>query len=173
MAVPLIAAGSILETAGKVLQSVPVIGGLFNTGSPRYMNGPLVSTVQGYLTKVQQGDLQAIRELNRIRTDPNEKDRTAWQSVWDNLLPQVGLNSPQRSLIASLDPSKAYLTRGDQPAISQMPVAPGQSQGPAIAPQAPQDQGGTETTMGGFFSTPAGLAVAAVGLFLLLKWLKG
>lgn len=178
MPVPLIAAplavSAVTKVAGVVegvAKTIGSLGGLINTGSPRYMNGPLVSTVQDFLARIQAGDLAAIRQLNDIRNNPNEKDRKAWQSVWDSLVPQLNLTKDARALIASLDSSKAYLTTSDQPPISQMPVMPGGGdQAPLSAgPPPPAD---SMAAIGAFFKTPAGMAVAVLGLIFLLKWLR-
>lgn len=87
-------------------------------GSPRYQGGPLISTVNGFLTRIAAGDQNAIRELNTIRTNPGEKHRKAWSAVWDVEVPKQPLTPAQIALITQLDASKAGITGSAAPSLA-------------------------------------------------------
>lgn len=81
--------------------------GLFKSGSPRYMGGPLVTTVQQILTAIAGGSTGDVQRLYQIAHNPTEKDRTAWLSVWNDLLPTIRVSSSVLAAIQQLDPTVA------------------------------------------------------------------
>lgn len=79
--------------------------GLFKKPSPRYHGGPLYSTANGFLSRVASGDVGALRQLDQLRR--TDKDKKAWQALWDEYVPVQPLSESQRSFILQADPSKA------------------------------------------------------------------
>lgn len=99
----------------------------FAKKSPRYGggDGPLFSTVNGFLTRIAQGDLQAIRDVDRLRH--NDADKKQWQLLWDQHVPLQPMNDAQRQLVLQLDPSKAAIlpaARSGPPVLANPGEAP-------------------------------------------------
>lgn len=97
----------------------------FKTGSPRYEGGPLISSVQGRLTAIQGGDLNAVRELFLLSTSPGDKHRAQWSKVWNTELPALEGALPvavQRE-IARLDPTSVFAARTKEAAATQSAAA--------------------------------------------------
>lgn len=167
MPIALVAAAGGGNTVSKVAgaiegvaKAIGSIAGIHFGSSPRYAGGPLVSTVQGALAEVAAGNLATIQRLDQLRK--TDKDKAAWQGVWDNLLPQVNpLSAEARAVIARLDPSKAFLLEGTSdyrmPAVTK--DTPTLSGGPAPTAAAQLLQGN-----GWIWAV-----VALVVLFLILR----
>lgn len=96
--------------------------------SPRVFGGPLVSTVNGFRSRVERGDLSVIQEMDSARkTSGKGKTPGAWQRIWNEMLP-TWLYGPQMyTLIKSRDPAF--------PGAPPVPAAA--ATGPAITPQGP------------------------------------
>lgn len=72
-------------------------------GSPRMFGGPLVSTVNSFRSRYESGDVGVIREMDRARK--TAKDKSAWQRIWNELLPTWSTRTAaQYELIKQLDP---------------------------------------------------------------------
>jgi hypothetical protein len=94
------------------------------SGSPRYEGGPLVTSVQGILDKIQQGSINDTRALYQLGTSMKEKHRVQWKKVWDTELPPLAgsLPAPVRTLIKQLDPTNAAGKAGAAKKAAQTPV---------------------------------------------------
>ena len=90
------------------------------TGSPRYENGPLVTTVQDFLDRIKKGDLAALEQLHGLATSPAEKHRTAWAKVWNVEVPALGGSLPAkvRAAINQLDPTSQVPSSSSEKATS-------------------------------------------------------
>jgi hypothetical protein len=109
---------------GAVTAVSSVVGGLLTKGSPRYggSDGPLFSTVNGFIDRVVTGDLAVLRQLDQLRK--TDAGRVAWQKVWDEMVPIQPLTEAQVRLILQLDPSKSGLVaHGGSPIYAQPGVA--------------------------------------------------
>lgn len=94
----------------------------FKKRSPRVFGGPLVSTVNGFRSRVERGDLSVIQEMDNARK--TSKAKGAWQRIWNEMLP-TWLYGPQMyALIKSRDPAFP----------GQPPVPSGAATGPAVTP---------------------------------------
>ena len=126
-----IAAGMAVAKAGGLRIS-------FKKGSPRYMGGPLVRTVDAAMQRVASGDTATITKLNQLRQGigTDKKGKRAWQGVWVNELPKQPLTTAQYTLIkqydSSLPVSPPAVVTGPAPALPPPPTAQ-----PTIAPPAP------------------------------------
>lgn len=161
MPVPLVAAAGAVEGIAKTIGS---LGGLFNTGSPRYQEGPLVSTVQEFLRQAEAGNLAEIRRINAVRLNPQEPHRRQWQSVWDDLLVQVNLPPAARQLIAQLDSSKAYLVTPER----VMPVERGGVPAAADDPTGTKNGATAPAGANAFAGLPSWAWLVIIGLLVFL-----
>lgn len=77
--------------------------------SPRYGggDGPLFSTVNGFIDKIVSGDVGVIDQLNQLRL--NDADKVQWQLFWDQMVPIQPLTAAQIARIKQLDPTKTGL----------------------------------------------------------------
>lgn len=107
-----------------------VLAGLFKgklgqrlTGSPRYDGGPLVTTVQSFLERIQKGGqegLAAVQQLHREATNVSGKHRMQWAKVWNTELPALGgaLKPAIRAEIKRLDPTALVATGAERATAS-------------------------------------------------------
>jgi hypothetical protein len=110
-----------------VLGSVitPILSGVSFTKSPRYGggDGPLYSTVNGFLDRIASGDLAVIRQLDSLRK--TDVDKEQWQKLWDEMMPLQPLTDAQVALIKQLDPTKSsIIAHGGEVIHAQPGVAP-------------------------------------------------
>lgn len=124
---PLVAGAAVSAvTGGRVL------GVSFKKPSPRVFGGPLVSTVNDYQARVERGDLSAVQGMDTARK--TAKDKSAWQRIWNEMLPTWKYPANVYDLIKRLDPS---FPGGPPPAATAgpMPMLPPPS--PTVTPVAP------------------------------------
>lgn len=77
--------------------------------SPRYGggDGPLYSTVNGFIDRIVSGDLAVINELNNLRVTGGTRGTVAqWALFWNQMVPIQPLTQAQVDLIKRLDPTK-------------------------------------------------------------------
>lgn len=80
-----------LGVAPVVVAGVAAAGKLVSfKKSPRYGggDGPLISTVNGFLARIAAGDASALREVDNARKSAL-RGRTQWQAVWSNEVSRV------------------------------------------------------------------------------------
>lgn len=110
--------------------------GLLNikfTKSDRYLSpgqttkdaskGPLMGTLQSFLTRVANGDVAVLNEWNDAR-----KRVVGWQNAWQHELPKFPLTAAQYARVKQLDPSLP---------VTQIPVVAGPGQTPSPIPVPP------------------------------------
>jgi len=74
----------------------------FKKPSPRYHGGPLYGTVNTFLSRIANGDVAAIRELDTLRR--TAKDRGAWEALWQEYVKVQPLTEAQRAAITQAEP---------------------------------------------------------------------
>lgn len=103
-------------------------GGLISGKSPRFGggDGPLYSTVNGFIDKIVAGDLGVIQTLNTLRVTGGERSGTKgnWQLFWDQMVPIQPLTKAQVDLIQRLDPTKTAIVSRSGPPIYADPRVP-------------------------------------------------
>jgi len=155
MPVPIVAAAG---AAGKVYGAVK---GLFSTGSPRYAGGPLISTVRAGAALIAAGDLATIRKWDTARKTAEDKE--AWQQVWENELPSIGLTTAQATLVRQLDPRLGITGVGAGASLPATPSLPS-------TPDAPGSMSAAGDIFGGGTRTLLiGVVLVAIVLVVLLK----
>lgn len=108
------ALGAVIEVASSFIK----------TKSPRYGggDGPLYSTVNGFVDKIASGDLAVLQQLNTLRV--SDADKAQWQLFWDQMVPIQPLTAAQVDLIKRLDPSKTAIIPRQGAAIYASPNSP-------------------------------------------------
>lgn len=109
-------------------------------GSPRYDGGPLMTTVQAFLERVQKGGadgLAAVGQLHREATNVTGKHRMQWAKVWNVELPALGgaLKPQIRAEIKRLDPTTLVAGgRAEGEAAAREPVSALERAAAGLAP---------------------------------------
>lgn len=131
-----------------------VVGSLFSSKSARYGggDGPLYSTVNGFLARANSGALDVIEQVNSLRK--TDADRVQWQLFWDTDLYRANLSLEQRALMSRLDPSKTAGT--PKAAAAELPAQTAAAQAASAQPSIVDKIGSAVTQLlGGSSGTPA------------------
>lgn len=142
-----------------------VIGSLFSGGSPRYEGGPLMSTIQGALTKISQGGATAAAELQQFASNPNDKDANQWRDAWQQLIPPILPDADTAALYLQL--SKA---RGYTPAV---PLRVQPNGGDTVLSSPPGTGGSGIPLPKGVPSSAVWIVGGILGALVLVKILRG
>lgn len=147
---------------------VAVASSFINTKSPRYGggDGPLYSTVNGFVDRVASGDLAVLQQLNTLRVV--DADKVQWQLFWDQMVPIQPLTQAQVDLIKRLDPTKTGIVarRGTAIYASPSSTPPTLQQVAEGLVHAMDRPAGSVTTD----SPPLSVANPAAGLAALPLW---